>query len=140
MRTESFKVEIQPLRSDMEPILATVKPLISKISGGAGTVEILDGYEVTTKNKRSTCYPHEMDELLESGQYKRISQPPILKNIFVKKGQKFKNRYNRRIVYYKGKYKELHSGKIVINYTHPHRPTEVGALYKLDFLKFYKPA
>lgn len=70
---KQFRVEIKPLIEGAKPIIATVKPLISKISGGAGTVEILDGYEVKGGGKRATCQPHEMEWLLESGQYKRIS-------------------------------------------------------------------
>lgn len=57
----------------------------------------------------------------------------------MKKGDRFRNKATRRIVYYKAKYKENISGKIVINYTHPKAPSEVGAMYKDEFLKFYHP-
>lgn len=57
----------------------------------------------------------------------------------MKKEDKFLNRSTRRVVTYKGKYKESATGKTVINFVHFGAPTQVAALYKDDFNKFYRP-
>lgn len=57
----------------------------------------------------------------------------------MRKGDKFQSRKTRRIVYYIGKYWEVHSNKIVINYNHPNATRQIGAMYKDDFKKEYRP-
>lgn len=71
--TGVFRVSILPFAKDKNPIIAAIRPLISRISGGAGTVEIIDGYEIRGGGKIEQCKPHELQYLIESGQYTIIN-------------------------------------------------------------------
>lgn len=57
----------------------------------------------------------------------------------MKKGQKFRNKKTRRIVYFVESYKEDLSGKTVIRYNHPGHRNEIGAMYRDQFFKEYLP-
>jgi len=68
----TFKVQIEPLIKGGQSLIATVNPIISTLSAGAGTINIVDGYEVVADKIKGQCYPHELEWLIESGQYKIV--------------------------------------------------------------------